>query len=100
MGAFFMAWYTNNFASLPTGIKKNVNQEWPDFNQSFLLSVYYVIYIVCLNIMAEKHDQISYLNFFTKRERNDSEAGNDKTESGNEIPLPEADASEAGNHEK
>jgi hypothetical protein len=50
MGAFFMAWYTNNFASLPTGIKKNVNQEWPDFNQSFLLSVYYVIYIVCLNI--------------------------------------------------
>ena len=38
--------------------------------------------------MAEKHDQISYLNFFTKRERNDSEAGDDKTESGNEIPLP------------
>jgi len=50
--------------------------------------------------MAEKHEQISFLNFFTKRERNDSEAGNDKPESGNEIPLPEADASEAGNREK
>jgi hypothetical protein len=44
MGAFFMAWYTNNFASLPTGIKKNVNQEWPVISVICLLCYIYSVF--------------------------------------------------------